>query len=223
MTPDTIAGPLEPCAMVALSESRWRTIERWSPTLFLLGGAGVITHAAVQALEAFTSVAPPPDVFVTVGHLIAIAGLLGLYPALVDRQPWLGRVAAGLTFLALAAWMIMSAGQFLAVAGAVESLSAVLPGVFFVGVLLVTLLAYALAGVGGLRLEDRPAADGLLLLAPAALMAVLLGKTVLVGVTAADGVVIGGGLGLSMLVLGYRLRAWPRGTVVPAPAGATSG
>lgn len=183
----------------------------------------MITHAAVQALEAFTSIAPPPDVFVTVGHLVAIAGLLGLYPALVDRQPRLGRIGAGSTFLALAAWAVMTAGQFLAVAGAVPSLSAVLPGVFFLGVLFVTLLTYALVGIGALRLDNRPAADGLLLLAPGALLAVLLGKTVLVGVTAADGVVIGGGLGLSMLVLGYRLRAWPSRTVVPASAGAASG
>ena len=209
--------------MVALSGRRWRTLERWSPALFLLGGAGVITHAAVQALEAFTSVSPPPDVFVAVGHLLAVAGLLGLGPRLAGEQPWLGRAGAALTAAAVAAWSVLTAGQLLTVAGVVESLSAVFPEVFFVGVLSVTLLAYALVGAAALRLGSQPVADGLLVLAPAALLAVLLGKALLVGLTAADGAVLGGGLGLSMLVLGHRLKTWPGVAVEPAPSGAASG
>ncbi|NIQ52586.1 MAG: hypothetical protein GWN85_03635, partial [Gemmatimonadetes bacterium] len=55
-----------------------------------------------------------------------------------------------------------TAGQVLTAAGVVESLSAVLPGAFFVGVLVVTLLAYALVGTAALRIGSQPALDGLL-------------------------------------------------------------
>lgn len=209
--------------MVARSQRRWRTLEQWSPTLFLLGGAGVITHAAIQALEAFTAVNPPPDVFVMAGHLIALAGLLGLYPALVRRSPPLAMAGLAATGLGVAAWTVLTAAQVLAVAGAVGSLTALFPGAVFVGVIAVTILAYTLVGTAALIADAGSTVDGLLVLAPAALLAVLLGKSVVAGVGAADGAVIGGGLALSMLALGVRLQSWPGVAAEPAPAGAASG
>lgn len=222
-TPDTISGASESCAMVAREQRHWRTLERWSPTLFLLGGGGVITHAAIQALEAFTTVNPPADVFVTTGHLIALAGLLGLYPALAGRTPRLARVGLAATGLGVAAWTVMTAMQFLSVAGAVGSLTSSVPGAFFVVVIAVTVLAYTLVGAAALHADAGRTMDGLLVLAPAALLLALIGKSVVAGVGAADGAVIGGGLAFAMLALGVRLQSWPGVAVEPASAGAASG
>lgn len=209
--------------MVARSQRRWRTLERWSPTLFLLGGAGVITHAAIQALEAFTAVNPPPDVFVTAGHLIALAGLVGLYPVLRGRTPRLATAGLAATGLGVVAWTVMTATQWLSIAGAVGSLTALFPGAFFLGLIAVTILAYTLVGVAALQADAGATMDGLLVLAPAALLLALLGKSVVAGVGAADGAVIGGGLAFSMLALGVRLQSWPGLAVEPAPAEAASG
>lgn len=209
--------------MVARNQRRWRTLERLSPTLFLLGGAGVITHAAIQALEAFTEVNPPADVFVTAGHLLALAGLLGLYPALRGRTPRLATAGLAATGLGVAGWIVMTAAQLLSVAGAVGSLTALFPGAFFVGVIAVTILAYTLVGAAALHADAGATLDGLLVLAPAALLLALLGKSVVAGVGAADGAVIGGGLAFSMLALGVRLQSWPGVAVEHASVGAASG
>lgn len=209
--------------MVALSANRWRTLERWSPVLFLLGGGGVITHAVIQALVAFTAVSPPPDVFVTTGHLIALVGLLGLYPALAERTPRLATAGLAATGIGVIVWIVLTAGQILAVASAIESMAALFPGAFFLGVLGTTILAYTLVGAAALRAGERPTVDGLLILAPAVLLAVLIGKSVVASVGAVDGVVIGAALALSMLALGVRLQSWPRAVVDPAVAGVPSG
>lgn len=218
-----MAPPRQPWGMVALSGNRWRTLERWSPVLFLLGGGGVITHAAVQAIEAFTAITAPPDVFVTTGHLIALVGLLGLYPALARESPRLAAAGLVATGIGVGAWIVMTVGQFLAIAGAIESLTALFPGAFFVGVLGTTILAYTVVGSAALRAGGRPTVDGLLILSPAVLLAVLIGKSAVAGVGAADGVVIGAALALSMLLLGLRLQSWPRAVVDPAPAVVASG
>lgn len=209
--------------MVTVSQNRWRTLERWSPVLFLLGAGGVITHAAVQALEAFTAITPPPDVFVTTGHLIALVGLLGLYPGLAERTPRLAGAGLAATGIGVTVWIVMTAGQFLAVAGATESVSALFPGAFFVGVLGATILAYTLVGAAALRADGRSTVDGLLILAPAVLLSVLIGKSAVANVGAVDGVVIGAGLALSMLALGVRLQSWPGAVVDSGPAGVASG
>lgn len=199
-------------------------VAEWRPELFLLGGAGVVTHACLMAVRAFTGLPTPPDVFVTAGHLVGLLGLVGLYPALVDRQPRTARVALVVGSVAVGCWVVMNVGQALAVAGVWSSLSAGLPGAFFLLVLGSSILAYGLFGVAVLRVEDGSRAVGLLVLAPAVLLAVLVVDGAVGEVTAADGVVIGGGLALSMVALGVRLRTWqPTGargaTTLDAAAG----
>lgn len=53
----------------------------------------LLDHAAVQGIEAFTSLTPPTDVFGTTGHLVAHVGLAGLYPLIVDRTPTAAKTA----------------------------------------------------------------------------------------------------------------------------------
>lgn len=205
--------------MLRHTDTRWDLIERWCPTLFLVGGVLLVGHAAVMGIRAFTELATPPDVFVMAGHLIALVGLLGLSPALVERSPrlvWGATVVAAIT---LAGWAVMTGVRFLAVVGIAPSLSEVFPGVFFVLVLAAMVLTYALFGVATLRADEQSRIVGLLVLAPGALLLVLIVDSALTGASAVDGVVIGGGLALSMLTLGYSLRTWRRPLNRGAPAG----
>lgn len=205
--------------MVSATTSHWDSVERWSPTLFLVGGGLLVGHAAMLGVQAFSNLTTPPDVFGPTGHLVALAGLFGLYPALADRTPTAARVAGAAATVALAGWFVMTVTRFLAVAGIVSSLGDVLPGVVAMLAFVSTILAYVLFGVTTLRVDDRSRTVGVLVLAPAALLVVVLADSVVTGVTASEGLVVGGGLALSMLGLGYTLRTWDRPADRGVPAG----
>lgn len=203
---------------------RWAAVEGWSPTLFLAGGLLLAGHAAVQGLIAFTTVRPPPDLFAPIGHLVGLVGLFGLYPVVADRSPRLARAAVVVGGLTLVGWAGVTVAQVLPVLGRAGAVADVLPA----GVVLLvpggTILTYALFGATTLALGAGSRTVGGLVLAPAALLVALLVAAATTGVGAIAGVVIGGGVALSMLALGYRLHTWDRPqvdapTVVDAAAG----
>lgn len=196
--------------MLRGNKRHWHSTERWSPTLFLLGGMLLAGHAAVQGIEAFTDLSPPPDVFVTVGHLVALLGLVGLYPALVDQTPITARVGAVAATIPLVGWVAMTVAQLIAVAGAAASLNEILPGAVIMLVVVSTVFTYLLFGIAGLRVDKNSMTIGALVLAPGVLIVALLVDAAVTGSSAIDGFVIGGGLAVSMLALGYRLRTWNR-------------
>ena len=198
--------------------SEWGSIERWSPTLFLVGGALLVGHAAMSGIHAFTEGATPPDVFVTTGHLVALVGLLGLYPEIITRTPRVARAGGAVAVVALVSWFVMTVTRFFELAGVISSLGDALPEPFFIVVLASTILTYVLFGIATIRV-DSSWTVGLLVLAPGALTAALVIDSALTGVTDLDGVFIGGGLALSMLALGYTLRTWDRPTDHAASAG----
>lgn len=198
---------------------RWNSVDRWGPTLFLISGTLLVGHAVLSGIHAVTTVATPPDVFVTTGHFVALIGLFGLYPALASRVPTMARVAGGVSVVALSSWFVMTVTQFLALVGVVASLGAALPEPFFAVVLASTILTYGLFGVAALRVDEGSRKVGLLVLAPAVLTALLVVDSATTGVTALDGVFIGGGLALSMLSLGYTLRTWEVPNEQPTPVG----
>lgn len=189
----------------------WNKLEQLTPTLFIIGGAGVVTHAAIMAGRAFTNLNTPPDLFAPTGHLIGFVALLGLYPAIVNRKPNLARLALVIGAISVVNWLVMSVGQFLVVAGPWRSLPDLLPGAFFMFLLVGSILAYALFGIGAWR-AGASRSIWLLVLLPGTFIAVLLVDSVLTGASAADGAFIGGGMAVSMLALGYRLRSWSPAT-----------
>lgn len=198
--------------------SRWDSVEQWSPTLFFVGGGLLIGHAVMSGVHAFTDIATPPDAFVTTGHFVALAGLLGLYPVLATGTGSLARAAAAAGVVALVSWFVMTVVRFFELAGIVSSLGDALPEPFFIVVLASTILTYGLFGVATLRI-DSSRSVGLLVLAPGILTAALVVDSALTGVSALDGMFIGGGLALSMMALGYTLRTWDRPTDHAASAG----
>jgi hypothetical protein len=202
--------------MGGLRPSGWRSIERWSSTLFFLGGVSMLGHAALAGVRAFTDVSTPPDAFVTVGHLLALVGLLGCYPLVADAAPTGPRGTIAVTTMAIGSWVVMTLAQFLVVAGVVASIDAVLPAAFFPLVLASTIATYGVFGVGALRLDGSTRFVGALVLAPGMLLVVLVVVTAMGGGTARNGALVGGGLALSMLSLGYALRTVaPRGATAP--------
>lgn len=204
--------------MVNDNRTHWDSVEQWSPTLFLIGGALLVGHAAVKGIEAFTDLAAPPDVFVTTGHLVALVGLVGLYPVLVDWTPGVARAAVAVAVVPIVGWVVMTLAQLLAVAGTASSLNRIIPGALITLIVSSTILTYGLFGAATLRAGEGSRIVGLLVLAPAALFIVLLVDAAITGASAPDGVFIGGAMALSMMALGYRLRTWDRRTDHAAPS-----
>lgn len=198
--------------MERVNTPQWNSLERWSPTLFLIGGGLLVGHAVMLGVQAFTGLTTPPDVFGPTGHLVALIGLLGLSPALVQKTSTMARGAAVVAVVALVSWTIMTVLRFLAVAEIFSSVSDVLPAVFFIPLFASTVLTYILFGVATLRADDSPRNLGFLLLTPAVLLVVVLVKSAVFAVTGLDGLVIGGGLALSMLALGHTLQTRDRPT-----------
>ena len=130
----------------------------------------------------------------------------------------LARAAGAAGAVALVSWFVMTVTRLFELAGIVSSLGDVLPEPFFIVVLASTIFTYVLFGVATLRV-DSSRTVGLLVLVPGLLTAALVVDSALTGVSALDGVFIGGGLALSMLALGYTLRTWDRPTDYAATAG----
>lgn len=209
--------------MVRTLVARWRSVEQWGPMLFLLGGCLMAGHALLAGLRAVTGLPLPPDLFAPTGHLVALVGLLGLYPVFVDWTPVTARIAGTVLLLAAISWLGLSLTQLLVAVGMVSSLAAVLPESYFAIALASTILTYGLFGVTALRADRESRTVGCLVLAPGGLTALLIVNSALGGASAAGGIVIGGGLSLSMLGLGFLLRTWngPSRSAVPVGEAST--
>lgn len=208
--------------MAIANKQHWNVLERLSPTLFLIGGGLLVGHAAMLAVQAFSTLTTPPDLFGPAGHLVALVGLFGLYPTLTDRTPTVARIALGVAVVGAGGWTLLTVTRFVAVAAPISSVSNVLPAVFFALVFATTIVTYVLFGVAALRADSESRLVGGLLLAPAVLLVAALVVSAISDVTAAGGVVIGSGLALSMVALGYTLRRWDRRASLAVPTGDAS-
>lgn len=207
--------------MSGVGNRHWRSLERWSPTLFLVGGGLVVGHAAVRGIVAFTPMAPPPDVFGPVGYLLALAGMLGLYPALVDRTPTLARAAVVVAVVPFVGWVAISIATLAGAVGVLGTPPAVLFGPLFLVHMLTLILTYLLFGVASLRAGFHPRTVGLLLLAPPVLLvSIMVGATVL-GDSTIGAFVIGSLQAVVHLSIGGVLSAGVTPTESPAGDAAT--
>jgi hypothetical protein len=67
--------------MVGSHTTRWKTLERWSPSLFLAAGGTWIIDTAPYALELFIDVSIPEALngaLMLVAFLLTVTGALGL-------------------------------------------------------------------------------------------------------------------------------------------------
>lgn len=147
----------------------WETFERWCVKLVFLGavllaGAAVIVfYDVVQGTELRL---PLGQVFVGSGWAIVLLGLLGLYPRLADRRPWLARVSAFFAGVGVYGYAVMAVIFAAGVAGLPESIAASYEPVFFPAVLAGTFLAFPLFAVAGLLTGAYSRGTSILLGAP---------------------------------------------------------
>lgn len=200
------------------STIRRGSLESASPMLFRLGGSLVVGHAALRGLEAFTDIAPPVDLFAPTGYLIALVGLLGLYPAIRDRTPRVARVAVAVAAIPFAGWLAIAASSVGAITGVVPPQAAVLPGVIFVVHVVGMILTYSLFGVAVLRSDGHPRSVGVLLLVVPTLFTAMVAGAVLIGASAVGAFVIGSLLSLIHLAIGSQLRTGRTAIDHEAPA-----
>lgn len=132
-------------------------LEAKAPILFLLGGVlyGVGTVGLILATYMGTSFGTDTT-FAALGKVLVPLGLLGLYPTLVKRRPYLSRAAAAVTVIPVACWSLaFVGGGILEPAGVLDGAPgplALAPFVGFIGLY----LAFALFGITALLVDVHP-------------------------------------------------------------------
>ena len=155
-------------------------LEAKSPTFFLVGGALYAVFVANQVLTTYTGTSYWfASTFAWASWILVPFGLLGAYPVLVERRPYLSRAAAVLAVTAVIAWSIVVLGtailEPLGIVTEPPDAVALLP---LVG--MATLYTgYALLGIAVLLVDNHPRAIGVLLLVTA--VSVPLVRVVLTG------------------------------------------
>lgn len=194
--------------MVETTTSRWNMLEQRSATAFLVAGALLVVFAALLGVEAFMDRTAPEDLFGPAGFLVAMVGLLGLYPTIVDRAPKLARTAAVLAAVSAIGWFVITGLSIAEVAEILPPLENL--GVLGVAIIVVAgiamVLAYSLFGVTSLHVDSRSRTLGLLLLAPPAIFAVMLVGGAIGYTPAWSAFALGSGQALVHLAIGTTLR-----------------
>lgn len=151
----------------------WKALESWSPTAFLIAGGLLLVFVVLTGLGAFSDVlGDGPMVGAAVvgsglfGLIIAVTGLLGLYPQLSESAPRLSR--GGLGALATALTGILVIIGTLVIVGPPEypgDVPAFIPPVFIASGILI-MLGYALFAIASIRTKTPSRRIGLLLAVP---------------------------------------------------------
>jgi hypothetical protein len=202
--------------MSYVSKQQWESLERRSATAFTVGAALFAVAAAFAALDVVAGTERLSllvgEAFIAGGWLVALVGLLGLYPEVDERNHRLalaGAVFAGIGILTFAVLGVASLYGY--ATGAQPGnfpipIAFILPGVF-VG----SLLAFVTFSVAVLRSEDHSRTLGLLMLGPTLIF--LMNLLVLPAILGPGpnppevGFVVTGLLALAMLSIGYVLRS----------------
>lgn len=190
--------------MIGIRVEPWGPLERWSPTLFLLAGGILTVYAAINGMNAFTEMTLNPTGN-GLGFLFGFLGLLGLYPSLADRSPWLARVGAAGAVLGAVAFSVFTVNTLAELLGLVSgdppawSLFVVLATTGFV-------LGYLSFGVASLRSGVHPRTVGLVLLMPATVIIVMFAHMVAGYESPATVFVISSGQAMGHLAIGGSLQ-----------------
>ncbi len=153
---------------MASEAGRLRTLEEYAPELILVGAVLYAVFVASEILVTYSGTSIPQDTtFASVGGNLVVLGLLGLYPVLVERRPYLSRAAAVLAVIAVISWSIVVLGTgILKPLGILTETPGPLALTPLVG--MATLYsAYALLGIAVLLVDVHPRAVGVLLLVAA--------------------------------------------------------
>lgn len=187
----------------------WRSLNRWSSTLFLVGGVLALIFAARKPVQILmdTGYGNVGFLFLS-GYLLAFIGLFGLYPQLARQKRWLAGVGA----VGACLGMVGFAGSVFVIGMDLAGFFPENPPVWLNTVplsIIGMIVGYLAFGVASLRSDTYARLLGLLLLVPG----LLFGFSVIVDL--APGFdqwrfLFGVGQAVSFLAIGYVLRTQGR-------------
>ena len=159
---------------MANTDSRaWNALESWSSTAFLFAGGLLFLFVVLSGLSAFTNVLGEGAVVGAAvvgsglfGLILAVIGLLGLYPQLSESAPRLSRGGVGALAVALTGILVVIGT--LAIVGPPEApgdVPSFAPPIFISSGILI-MVGYALFAVASIRTETPSRRIGLLLAVP---------------------------------------------------------
>jgi len=147
-------------------------LERQSPTLFTVCGGMLVVYAAFNVLGPLTNVVPEGH-GLEAAYVLGFLGLLGLYPSVARRSPWLARFGAAAAGCGIVAVAYVSVNDWVQLAGVTAgnlpgwSVLRLLPLVGFV-------VGYLSFGAASLRSGAHSRQLGLLLLVPGLIVVLML-------------------------------------------------
>lgn len=155
---------------------RLAPIERRSPMVFVIAGGLLFIFAANTTARTFFGESWPvvQSLIAPTGFFVGALGLLSLYPALLDRTPMTARAGGLIAGITAVYWLVIAVGSIGDVVGSLPPSTDVFPMVVFMGVYVVTILAYLVVGVGSLRAGVRSRIVGVFILGPAVMFLLLL-------------------------------------------------
>lgn len=160
-------------------------LERRSATLFVAAGVMLALDAVIVLAEMVSGaerLLVLGEAFSAGGWAVALLGLLGLYPSLVDRSRWLTRTGVVLSAIGVVTFVILAAASLVYGAGIPDGdLEALVP-LFLPGVILGSVVAFVVFSAAILRTQGRSRTVGRLLLVPPAIVVV----NILTGIAGVD-------------------------------------
>lgn len=201
------------------STGRWESLEQWSPTAFLVAGAALFGGFFLRAGELIAvgeQFQAVPEwffaIFTLIGVIAVSIGLIGFYPYVADRSPWLalgGVIAAaigGLSIvLAVGGSIVLDLLGILAfTAGEGNPVLLALFFLFIIGLL----LSFLLYGIASVRTRSPSLVIGALLLVPIVepIAVIFFDLLAVVNVGAAGLLATSAIYSVSLLAIGYFLR-----------------
>lgn len=150
--------------MSGVSTSWKDSLEQWNSTLILIGGSLAAIVAMFWAAEVFMNIVmeTAKQFLVSAYAILVFIGLLGLYPALVKRTPWLARAAASFIVVGIVGASVRAVVYASQLVGILEAQPAWFGAIqlpLFIGIV----LGYIAFGVAVLRTDAYSRTVGLLL------------------------------------------------------------
>lgn len=183
----------------------WSSLQRWSSTLFIVGGVGALIFAAREPVQFLTGTGYGNVGFLFLsGYILAFIGLLGLYPELVRQHRWM----AGAGAVGACIGIVGFAGSVVVIGMDLAGMVPENPPVWFNTVplsIIGMIVGYLAFGVASLRSDTSVRLLGLLLLVPG----LLFGGSVIVDLAPGfdqGRFLFGGGQAVGFLAIGYVLR-----------------
>lgn len=181
------------------------SLERHSPTLFLVAGILLVGYATLNGVTALTVRAVEQNPF-QFGYVVGFLGLLGLYPRIGDVNPWLARVGGVAAVLGLVGISAITIGALTDFgAGSTESVPV---GPLFIGMTLIGfVVGYLAFGVASLLSGRSARITGLVLVVPGVIVVLMLGHIAAGLDSEGTAFVISAGQAMAHLAIGATLRS----------------